>query len=162
MPYLCIGAGCGAFGHGMGELIGRRALKHAQDVRRQIEIEQKDERNIAIMNRAKGKAYDAMIYIFGALMVSFALMELEMLFCCWCLRTSWWWGFPFTTAVSITERCKGALYCTAVQKAVGTCEGIPPFVCFLILLPGQSGFYFAAGSSCFRTPCKPAARPAKL
>ena len=101
LPYLCIGAGCGAFGHGMGELIGRRALKHAQDVRRQIEIEQKDERNIAIMNRAKGKAYDAMIYIFGALMVSFALMELEMAVVLLLV-----FAYLLVVGISIYYRCK--------------------------------------------------------
>lgn len=78
LPYFCIGIGCGAFGHGMGEMISRRALKNAQGIQKQMEIEKKDERNIAISNRAKGKAYDAMIYIFGALIVSLGLMDLEM------------------------------------------------------------------------------------
>jgi len=77
LPYFCIGIGCGAFGHGLGEMISRRATKNAQDLQKQIEIAKKDERNIAISNRAKGKAYDAMIYIFGALIVSFGLMNLE-------------------------------------------------------------------------------------
>ncbi|MET0017505.1 hypothetical protein [Oscillibacter sp.] len=73
LPYYCIGIGCGAFGHGVGELI---ALKAAGNLQKQIEIEKKDERNIAISNYAKGKAFDAMIYIFGALIVSFGLMNL--------------------------------------------------------------------------------------
>lgn len=78
LPYLCIGAGCGAFGHGMGEILGRRALKNAPDRQKQIEIEQHDERNLAIANRAKGKAYDAMVYIFGALLFSFGLMGVAL------------------------------------------------------------------------------------
>lgn len=78
LPYVAVGIGCGAFGHGVGELVSRRALKDAPDVRKQREIEQNDERNQAISNRAKGKAYDAMLYIFGALMVSLALMQLNM------------------------------------------------------------------------------------
>ena len=73
-PYYCIGIGCGAFGHGVGELI---ALKAAGDLQKQIEIEKKDERNITISNYAKGKAYDAMIYIFGALIISFGLMNID-------------------------------------------------------------------------------------
>ena len=76
LPYFCIGIGCGAFGQGLGEILsGRKTYKHIQ---KQIEIEKKDERNIAIANRAKGKAYDAMIYIFGALIVAFGLMDLEL------------------------------------------------------------------------------------
>ena len=75
LPYVCIGLGCGAFGHGLGEMIGGRAMKSAPDIRKQMDIEKNDERNIEIANRAKGKAYDAMIYIFGALAVSLGLME---------------------------------------------------------------------------------------
>ena len=43
-----------------------------------MEIDQKDERNIAISNRAKAKAYDIMLYIFGAVMVSFVLAGVEV------------------------------------------------------------------------------------
>lgn len=78
LPYICISIGCGAFGHGIGELISKRATKNIPDIAKQIEIEKHDERNIEIANRAKGKAYDAMIYIFGALLVSFALMGFEV------------------------------------------------------------------------------------
>ncbi|MBP8639959.1 MAG: hypothetical protein KBI01_03530 [Oscillospiraceae bacterium] len=79
LPYVCIGLGCGIFGHGMGSLISKRSLKNSPDIEKQIEIEKKDERNIAIGNRAKAKAYDLMIFIFGALMVSFALMNVDMI-----------------------------------------------------------------------------------
>lgn len=74
LPYVLIGVGCGIFGQGMGDLISRRALKGYPDMEKQMEIEKKDERNIAISNRAKAKAYDLMIYVFGALLLSFALM----------------------------------------------------------------------------------------
>ena len=43
-----------------------------------MDIEKNDERNIMIANKAKGKAFDRMTYIFGALMVSFALMDVDM------------------------------------------------------------------------------------
>jgi 4-hydroxybenzoate polyprenyltransferase len=43
-----------------------------------MEIERKDERNIAISNRSKAKAYDLMIFVFGALMLSFALMGVDL------------------------------------------------------------------------------------
>ena len=44
-----------------------------------MEIEQKDERNIAIQSQAKAKAYDLMIFVFGALMICLALMNVDML-----------------------------------------------------------------------------------
>jgi len=79
IPYYMIGIGCGTFGHGMGEIISNRATKKSPDLRREMKIAQNDERNIEISNRAKGKAYDAMIYIFGALMVSLGLMQIDTL-----------------------------------------------------------------------------------
>lgn len=78
LPYVGIGAGCGLFGQGMGSLISRRALRNAPDVQKQMEIEKNDERNVALNCRAKAKAFDLMFYVFGALMISFALMEVEL------------------------------------------------------------------------------------
>lgn len=79
LPYVCIGIGCGVFGNGMGNVISRRALKNSPEIQKQIEIDKSDERNIAIINRAKSKAYDMMVFVFGALMISFALMGVEMI-----------------------------------------------------------------------------------
>lgn len=79
LPYICIGFGCGIFGHGMGNLIANKAISKDSDVQKQIEIEKNDERNIAISNCAKSKAYDIMTFVFGALMVSFALMGVEII-----------------------------------------------------------------------------------
>lgn len=78
LSYLCIGLGCGMFGHGMGELLSRSVVKRNPALQKQIEIEQRDERNTAISNRAKARAYDMMIYVFGALMISFSLMGVEL------------------------------------------------------------------------------------
>ena len=78
LPYVCIGLGCGVFGHGMGEVISRRAIRNLPATAKRIEIEQKDERNVAIANRAKAKAYDMMVYVLGALMLIFALIGIEM------------------------------------------------------------------------------------
>ena len=77
-PYPRTGIGAGLFGQGTGELVSRRALRDSPELRRQLEIVQKDERNIAIASRAKGKAYDMMTYAFGALIVSFAVMRVQM------------------------------------------------------------------------------------
>ncbi len=79
LPYVCVGIGCGLFGQGMGGVIERSILKKSPELLKQKEIEVKDERNQEISNRAKAKAYDVMVFVFGALMVSFALMGVEMI-----------------------------------------------------------------------------------
>lgn len=79
LPYICIGIGCGSFGHGMGNVISNKAIKSNPQVEKQIEIEVNDERNISIRDKSKAKAYDMMIFIFGALMMSFALMGVDMM-----------------------------------------------------------------------------------
>ena len=78
LPYLCIGVGCGCFGHGAGELLSRRALKNDPTLQKQLEIQKNDERNIALASRAKAKAYDMGIYLYGALLVAFALMDVSL------------------------------------------------------------------------------------
>lgn len=79
LPYICIGIGCGSFGHGMGNVISNKAIKSNPQVEKQIEIDVNDERNISIRDKSKAKAYDMMIFIFGALMMSFALMGVDMM-----------------------------------------------------------------------------------
>jgi hypothetical protein len=78
-PYVAIGIGCGTFGHGMGNIIQRKALKGHPEIAKQITIDQNDERNIAVGNRAKAKAHDMMVFVFGALMLSYALMGVGVL-----------------------------------------------------------------------------------
>ncbi|NCB50549.1 MAG: hypothetical protein EOM54_01525 [Clostridia bacterium] len=79
LPYICLGVGCGVFGQGMGNILGRMAARKAPGEAKKIEIEANDERNIAIANRAKARAYDIMIFVFGALMLSFALMGTDLM-----------------------------------------------------------------------------------
>ena len=69
LPYLCIGIGCGVFGHGTGEIAANRAYVKNPQLRKQMEIEKQDERNIAIANQAKAKAYDSMLYVLGAVII---------------------------------------------------------------------------------------------
>ncbi len=78
LPYVFIGIGCGLFGQGMGGVIEQRVLKKNPEILKQKEIEVNDERNQQISNRAKAKAYDVMVFVFGALMVVFALMGMDM------------------------------------------------------------------------------------
>ena len=76
--YLCIGFGCGIFGHSVGELATRYTRRRAPEAARQLEIEENDERNVALRNRAQAKAYNIMVPVFGALFVSFGLMGVEI------------------------------------------------------------------------------------
>ena len=78
LPYVFVGIGSGLLGQGMGGVIERRVLKKNPEILKQKEIEVNDERNQQISNRAKSKAYDVMVFVFGALMVAFALMGMDM------------------------------------------------------------------------------------
>ncbi len=78
LPFIFIGLGCGVFGHGMGELLSNRAVRSNPELAKKISIENNDERNIAISNKSKAKAYDMMIFVFGALQISFALMGIDL------------------------------------------------------------------------------------
>ena len=74
LPFLLVGVGCGSFGHGLGDLLAKKAVQSDPAMARQLEIAQTDERNVMIGSMAKAKGYDMMTYVFGALMVAFALM----------------------------------------------------------------------------------------
>jgi len=79
LPYVCVGIGCGIFGNGMGSIISYKAIKSSPGAEKQLEIDRNDERNIAIGNRAKAKAYDMMIFVFGSLLLTFALMKIDII-----------------------------------------------------------------------------------
>ncbi len=78
IPYICIGLGFGTFGQGMGNIISKKVIKKNPEIEKQFLIDSNDERNIALDNRAKAKVFDIMIFVFGALMISFALMGTEI------------------------------------------------------------------------------------
>lgn len=79
LPYICVGIGCGFFGHGMGNIMSHNIMKNYKDEYKQMEIEKNDERNIAILNASKAKAYDIMVFVLGALMISLALMNVDLI-----------------------------------------------------------------------------------
>ena len=60
--------------HALGDIFGKRAAKKHPETARRVAIEQEDERNIAIANKAKAKAYDSMLYAYSALVVLLAVM----------------------------------------------------------------------------------------
>ncbi|QHQ62745.1 hypothetical protein Ana3638_19815 [Anaerocolumna sedimenticola] len=78
LPYIMIGIGCGIFGHYLGNLFSISATLKYPDKAKNIEIEQKDERNIIIANKSKAKAYDLMIFVYGAILLAFGLMQVDM------------------------------------------------------------------------------------
>ena len=78
LPYVFVGIGSGLFGQGVAGVIERYVYKKHPDMQKQKEIEVNDERNREISTRAKAKAYDTMVFVFGALMFSFALMNVEV------------------------------------------------------------------------------------
>lgn len=79
LPYLLIGIGCGGLGYCGGELIKRKLVQRDPKLVRAIEIESRDERNQMVANKAKAKAYDLMIWVFGLLIFVFALMQVNTL-----------------------------------------------------------------------------------
>lgn len=79
VAFAMVGLGCGLFGHGVGALSAQRAAKKNPEAHRQFEIEQQDERNVVLSNAAKARAYDVMVFVFGALMFAFAMMGVDMM-----------------------------------------------------------------------------------
>ena len=75
LPYIMAAIGCGIFGSGVGSMVNQRVLKKAPEVAKKMEIETKDERNVMIANMAKAKAFDIMTYVFGGLMLTYALLD---------------------------------------------------------------------------------------
>ncbi|MBO7744413.1 hypothetical protein I8J29_09420 [Paenibacillus sp. MWE-103] len=78
LPYVCVGVGCVIFGHGIGEIILRSAMKNNPAAAKQLEIDTNDERHLTIANRAKAKAYDMTVFVFAALILSLSLMGLDL------------------------------------------------------------------------------------
>ena len=78
LPYLCVGIGAGIFGGNLGTAIQNHRLNRDPKAAKQIVIDTKDERNVAISNKAKAKAYDLMLMVYGALILAFALMQVDM------------------------------------------------------------------------------------
>ena len=78
LPYICVGVGCGIVGGNTGTAIRNGVLRNNPQAAKTMETEAKDERNIAVRNAAKAKAYDLMVFVFGALMLAFTLMQAGM------------------------------------------------------------------------------------
>ncbi|MCL2224151.1 MAG: hypothetical protein FWB96_04180 [Defluviitaleaceae bacterium] len=57
----------------------RHTKKKNPDLIKQLEIEEKDERNIAIANKAKAKAFNYMILVYSALLPFFMARQADVL-----------------------------------------------------------------------------------
>lgn len=79
IPYIFIGVGCGIFGHFMGNIIKYFSTKNHEELEKQIHIDKNDERNILIAEKSKAKAYDLMVYLFVAMLITFSLMGVDKL-----------------------------------------------------------------------------------
>lgn len=101
LPFLLVGFGCGIFGHGLGELLAKKAAAADPETARRMEIDQADERNVMIGSLAKAKGYDMMTYVFGALMVSFAVMGAS-----WTVIIPMVIAYLFVHGYAIYFRCK--------------------------------------------------------
>ncbi|WP_136479714.1 hypothetical protein EPD62_004670 [Acetivibrio thermocellus] len=78
LPYICIGLGSGLFGGSLGTAIKNWFVLKNPEIAKQVEIEEKDERNCSISDRAKAKAYDLMLYTYFIILLAFALMGVEL------------------------------------------------------------------------------------
>lgn len=78
LPYICVGIGAGILGGNLGTAFKNKAMLKNPQAARQMEIEQKDERNQAISNKAKARVYDLMIFVYAAIILAFALMQVDI------------------------------------------------------------------------------------
>lgn len=101
LPYVFIGFGCGLFGQGVSGVVECAVNKKNPELAKKQEIAQKDERNVEIANHAKAKAYDAMIFVFGAVVVAFALMGMDFVPVLMLVL-----AYLYVVGVSIYYRCK--------------------------------------------------------
>jgi hypothetical protein len=77
LSYILVAIGCVVFGSNLGEFIKNKALATDPELARRIEIEQKDERNMVITARAKARAFDIMLFVYGVMMLAFALARFD-------------------------------------------------------------------------------------
>lgn len=78
LPYICVGVGAGVFGGNLGTAIINNTIMKNPKMAKHVEIEEKDERNEVIRNKAKARAYDLMVFVYSAMLLAFALMQVNM------------------------------------------------------------------------------------
>ena len=74
LPYILIGIGSGVFGKSLDHVI-KVLINRKTDTANQILIEENDERNVMLADKAKAKAFDLMLLMYGGLMLAFGIMK---------------------------------------------------------------------------------------
>ncbi|MCI8537450.1 MAG: hypothetical protein HFF18_02150 [Oscillospiraceae bacterium] len=74
--FLLLGVGCGVAGASLSTLIGAVRKRRNPELARQERIGETDERNQMLLWRSKARAFDGMLYIWGGLLLWFALKNL--------------------------------------------------------------------------------------
>ncbi len=78
LPFMFVGVGAGVFGQGLGEYFKQKELLKNPKKARQEYIEEHDERNQALSDKAKAKTYNLFQYIFAAVLIGFSIMGVEL------------------------------------------------------------------------------------
>ncbi len=78
LAYILIGCGTGIFGHGVGDIISKILIIKHPEIKKQISIDSKDERNLLILYRAKAKAYDFMTSFYATILLVFVVLQVNV------------------------------------------------------------------------------------
>ena len=78
LPFLCVGIGVSIFGDNLGKGANNYILSKNPIEAKKATIEENDERNTMIKNKAKAKAYNLVQMVLGALILAFALLGVEI------------------------------------------------------------------------------------
>ncbi|MCR5721385.1 MAG: hypothetical protein K6G72_03435 [Lachnospiraceae bacterium] len=78
ISYSIFGGGFGLLGDGIGRLNAARLEKKDPERMRMVNIEKNDERNIAIDEKARAKAFTLSQYLFSAVLVALAIMRVDL------------------------------------------------------------------------------------
>ena len=79
LPWLCFGIGVGLLSFAVSQIITRRVYRTHPELARQEGISARDERNVALGNAAKARAFALFSIGFPWILMIFALLELETL-----------------------------------------------------------------------------------
>ena len=77
LSYVLLGVGCGLLGQGIGQWVQQKVLRKYPDTAHALTVAAHDERNVAIANQSKARAFDLMTFVFGIVMLCFALMNVD-------------------------------------------------------------------------------------
>ena len=77
--FVLFGIGASTLIQNIGNIFNIRAVKKDPQLANQKKIDEKDERNIIIRNKAKAKAYDIMVIVFPVLILALSLILVDQI-----------------------------------------------------------------------------------